>query len=94
MSLKIIVAVLCVILAARLGASNASTHNDFTKQQQNLTASLLAGYNSDIRPEQTVIGEFYFILEQLIDVNEVNQIMTTSINVYMWWNGKILINLS
>jgi hypothetical protein len=66
----------------------AGIPTSFVNQQQNLTASLLAGYNSDIRPEETVIGEFYFILEQLIDVNEVNQIMTTSINVYMWWNGK------
>jgi hypothetical protein len=85
-----VIAVLFVTLAACLKTCQAGAATEFVTKQQALISKLLTGYNADIRPEGLVVGDYYFILQQLIDVNEVTQIMTTSINVYMRWIGRIL----
>jgi hypothetical protein len=68
-------------------ACQAGEANDFVKQRQKMSTYVFTGYNADIRPESVVTGNFTFILQQLIDVNEVTQIMTSSINVIMTWTG-------
>jgi hypothetical protein len=65
-----------------------TTSDDFPLIQQKLATKLLTGYNSDLRPDDQISGYYIVILEQVIDINEATQVMTSSINIYSYWNGN------
>jgi hypothetical protein len=91
MKFEIILIILTIYNCLRDSA--CQSNDPFPPSQQRLVTKLLTGYNSDLRPDDQISGNYIVILEQLIDINEVTQVMTSSINIYAFWNGMTKIKL-
>jgi hypothetical protein len=53
--------------------------------EKNLVAFLMTNYNNQLKPSSPIILNYIFFLNQIVSIDDKNQIMTSSANIYVYW---------
>ncbi len=59
---------------------------------ENLTSYLLADYDSSVAPSNYVHVFYSVVFEQVLSINEASQVMTSSMNFILSWDGTVWTN--
>lgn len=64
-----------------------------TQHELNLIKTLLTDYNKLARPDRQVVGNYKVYLKQIVSLDERNEIMTSSSNIFTYWkDGRLAWN--
>jgi hypothetical protein len=82
---------LILIISFALFSTQQAADYTYQAQQYNLMSSLLTPYQSAIMPAEVVDGQYNIFLKQIVSIDEKNQVMTSSLNIYIQWTDVRLI---
>jgi hypothetical protein len=80
----------CLAVIFRCIACQNVTSFKYQYQQTNLTRSLMINYVNTVRPSKEVDGSYIVFLRQIVSIDEKNQVMTSSVNIYASWSDPRL----
>ena len=87
--------IILILLIVNFTTGFETNEIDYYKTETILKQRIFQGYDKNVKPSQTVNIWFDASLKQIVSLDEKNQILTTSIYLYVnWYDGRLTWNLS
>ena len=84
-----------ILIIINLITGSTTDDSDYHKIETTLKKAIFQGYDKNVKPSKKVDIWFDTSLKQIVSLDEKNQILTTSIYLYVnWYDGRLTWNLS